>query len=806
MSDSKRWTNSILTALVVGTVAMFALGNRFPLAAAADEVFVSNYTANKVTVYARTATGDIAPVRTIQTGLANPHTLAVDLSRQEFFVSNNLGSPDAAINVYDLNASFPGNDTPKRTIAGPLTLLNRPSGLAIDSTNQELYVANDVDSGPFVAVYSSGASGNVAPLRILQGELTGINGPAGMAVDLLHDELFIVNYKVADGGSITVFSRTASGNVAPLRTLQGSGTLFKDPQGIALDAAHDEIVVANSMFSTGNAGNLLVFSRLDSGNTAPSRQISGASTGLCNPIGLILDPVNDEIVVANSHFGSNGCAPSATAYSRTSSGDAAPNRQLGPGPSSALSNPTSVFVTTVAVDCSKADNGTHCDDGNACTQTDTCQAGACVGGDPVVCTSQDKCHDDGVCDPASGVCSSPATSCADGNLCTSDSCDPDLGCLHVPISCDDGNPCTADSCAPASGCVHTGGPAVCDDGNPCTVDSCGSATGCVHTGVDGPDNSCGRVTDTSYCELPTGLCGTSPTGPAFRLIDLQNPTFSTIQNKTVLNDYVINASNPGQFYYNVFQAGAPGAPLNLTIDVPYPFVTQGANPIQVHDGARSSGGCYVPNPSLAGFTITSDGGAVSPAGDPIILRSDYGVQNLGSTTHVIVTGTLPASGLVYVTIHLDYGLKKTTGWQAAANGTTAQGPDTNLDGALDGLGGGPIFIASPQPYAFDFNGGSATHTSTPSSCNKFKKNPGVNGNALRLSTSSPAPNVRVQFFKPTGALIASTTTDADGFYQFVYKATGKTANYTVKLPDYGKQKTVTLKANGYARADFEDLP
>ena len=32
-------------------------------------------------------------------------------------------------------------------------------------------------------------------------------------------------------------------------------------------------------------------------------------------------------------------------------------------------------------------DGTRCDDGNACTQPDACQAGACTGGSPVVCTA-----------------------------------------------------------------------------------------------------------------------------------------------------------------------------------------------------------------------------------------------------------------------------------------------------------------------------------------------------------------------------------------------------------------------------------
>src|SRR5437867_2766621 len=69
----------------------------------------------------------------------------------------------------------------------------------------------------------------------------------------------------------------------------------------------------------------------------------------------------------------------------------------------------------------KAD-GAACSDGDACTQADTCQAGACTGGNPVACTAQNQCHVAGVCDPASGLCSNPAkadaTACHDGDACT----------------------------------------------------------------------------------------------------------------------------------------------------------------------------------------------------------------------------------------------------------------------------------------------------------------------------------------------------------------------------------------------------
>lgn len=63
-----------------------------------------------------------------------------------------------------------------------------------------------------------------------------------------------------------------------------------------------------------------------------------------------------------------------------------------------------------------------CDDGSACTAVDYCEAAACIGTAPVTCTAADACHVAGTCDPATGVCSNPqkpnGTACNDGDACT----------------------------------------------------------------------------------------------------------------------------------------------------------------------------------------------------------------------------------------------------------------------------------------------------------------------------------------------------------------------------------------------------
>src|SRR5262249_39110934 len=74
----------------------------------------------------------------------------------------------------------------------------------------------------------------------------------------------------------------------------------------------------------------------------------------------------------------------------------------------------------------KAD-GTTCDDGNLCTQTDQCMGGFCVGSSPIVCQASSPCHLAGTCAPMTGVCSNPVapdgTACP-GGTCQTGSCVP----------------------------------------------------------------------------------------------------------------------------------------------------------------------------------------------------------------------------------------------------------------------------------------------------------------------------------------------------------------------------------------------
>ena len=170
-------------------------------------------------------------------------------------------------------------------------------------------------------------------------------------------------------------------------------------------------------------------------------------------------------------------------------------------------------ATGVCSNPTKAD-GTACDDGDACTRADSCNAGVCVGSDPVTCTAQDQCHVAGTCDPLTGVCSNPTkangTACNDGSLCTqSDTCQAGACVGASPIVCTAQDQChVAGTCDPATG-VCSNPPkadgAVCDDGDHCTqLDVC--LTGICAGGdpvVCAPLDGCHVA---GACDPATGVC------------------------------------------------------------------------------------------------------------------------------------------------------------------------------------------------------------------------------------------------------------------------------------------------------------
>lgn len=162
------------------------------------------------------------------------------------------------------------------------------------------------------------------------------------------------------------------------------------------------------------------------------------------------------------------------------------------------------------------ENNTTCDDNDACTQTDTCQNGVCIGSDDVVCAALDQCHDAGICDSLTGECSNPekidGTKCNDGeeltfnDKCFSGTCSGNIINCTIDSECQDDDLCNGSEFCHADGkCRPSTEPLDCDDNIRLTIDSCNSTTGCINTQVECIDET--DCVEGEFYETPE--CNTS---------------------------------------------------------------------------------------------------------------------------------------------------------------------------------------------------------------------------------------------------------------------------------------------------------
>jgi hypothetical protein len=172
-----------------------------------------------------------------------------------------------------------GGDAPVRRLEGQATKLGRDThDIRYDPVHDEVLVGNDFAQA--LITFRGAASGEEAPIRVIQGPHTQIQMAERAEVDPVHNEIII-----AQDDSILVFPRTGNGDVAPIRIIKGPDTKLLVPRALAVDPVRDAIVVSVNGLSSPKAdsrdrGALLVFNRTDNGNAKPRSVIAGAKTGI----------------------------------------------------------------------------------------------------------------------------------------------------------------------------------------------------------------------------------------------------------------------------------------------------------------------------------------------------------------------------------------------------------------------------------------------------------------------------------------------------------------------------------------------
>ena len=91
------------------------------------------------------------------------------------------------------------------------------------------------------------AEGDVEPLYSIEGPATGVQNPSGIWIDTTHNEIWVANW---GDHSATVYPRDARGNVAPLRTIRTAPRNtptpgLGNPGAVAYDSKRDQLLVPN---------------------------------------------------------------------------------------------------------------------------------------------------------------------------------------------------------------------------------------------------------------------------------------------------------------------------------------------------------------------------------------------------------------------------------------------------------------------------------------------------------------------------------------------------------------------------------
>ncbi|MBI4483404.1 MAG: hypothetical protein HY652_10995 [Acidobacteria bacterium] len=214
--------------------------------------------------------------------------------------------------------------------------------IRVDEIHDEMLVTNPFAQA--ILTFRAGVDGEEAPIRIIQGPSTQLDSPDRLDVDPVHNEIF-----VPEGDSILVFPREGQGDVAPIRVIRGPDTQLRRAQAIAVDPVHNLIIVGfNSDFSSrtgGTRGALLIFNRTDNGNVKPRAAIRGPKSGIIRINQIQVYPPRGWIIAAQPGAG-DAVEPEGAfvgVWSIHDDGDVPPRWVIG-GPKSTLKKPRGVVL------------------------------------------------------------------------------------------------------------------------------------------------------------------------------------------------------------------------------------------------------------------------------------------------------------------------------------------------------------------------------------------------------------------------------------------------------------------------------
>ena len=177
-----------------------------------------------------------------------------------------------------------------------------------------IYLTNATNS---ILAFDLDATGDATPFRTIAGATTQLSLPIGVTVDHAGN-IYAAN---RTGSNVTVYSGTATGDVAPIRTLTAAN--MGSPEGL-VRGPDDDIIVATCPGCGTSAGGDTGVWHFPRDSDTSDYSIAGASTGFTVPGSPAVDLATGSLVLGNSFGGA------VETFDVTARGDVAPSHAFTP--------------------------------------------------------------------------------------------------------------------------------------------------------------------------------------------------------------------------------------------------------------------------------------------------------------------------------------------------------------------------------------------------------------------------------------------------------------------------------------------
>lgn len=237
--------------------------------------------------------------------------------------------------------------------------------------------------------------------------------------------------------------------------------------------------------------------------------------------------------------------------------------------------------------------------------------------------------------------------------------------------------------------------------------------------------------------------------------------------------YRLGSTAPGKFIYHAFHVGEPGQIVTFSIQIPYPFVTQGISSVFAYDwldiepGPNNAEPCFLP----AGQKFFES--------DIQVTLDDYSSGQCGDSKQVLLEVVTPSTGFIHLLVNLDFGLIGITNVKL---GPRASWRDDGNGGVVPKQN--PLLQDRCQ-FEFSTSGNHEAGNRLVENVNVYKRNQGVSG-FVRDAFQNPVSGVTVSLFFGQDEYLSSSVTDQDGYYDIILKPNSRKGNFVVKTSNQAK--------------------